>query len=50
MLQPSKNTKEMSISITVTVQLKKLYETCLPEAYATQTNRCDLSEVWHSCD
>ena len=36
MLQPSKNTKEMSIFITVTVQLKKLNKTCLPEAYATQ--------------
>ena len=36
MLQPSKNTKEMSISITTTVQLKKLNKTCLPEAYATQ--------------
>ena len=45
MLQPSKNTKEMSISITVTVKLKKLSKTCLPEAYATQTNRCDLFEL-----
>ena len=37
MLQPSKNTKEMPISITITLQLKKLNKTCLPEAYATQT-------------
>ena len=37
MLQPSKNTKEMPISITITLQLNKLNKTCLPEAYATQT-------------
>ena len=37
MLQPSKNTKEMPISIIITLQLKKLNKTCLPEAYATQT-------------
>ena len=37
MLQPGKNTKEMSISITITVQLKKLNKTYLPDAYATQT-------------
>ena len=37
MLQPSRNTKEMPISINITVQLKKLNKTCLPEAYATQT-------------
>ena len=36
MLQPSKNTKEIPISITITLQLKKLNKTCLPEAYATQ--------------
>ena len=36
-MQPSKNTKEMSISITITLQLKKLNKTCLPESYATQT-------------
>ena len=37
MLQASKNTKEMPISITITLQLKKLNKTCLPEANATQT-------------
>ena len=37
MLQPRKNTKEMPISITIILQLKKLNKTCLPEAYATQT-------------
>ena len=37
MLQPSKITKEIPISITITLQLKKLNKTCLPEAYATQT-------------
>ena len=37
MLQPSKNTKEMPISITITLQLKKLNKTCLPEPYASQT-------------
>ena len=37
MLQPSKNTKYMPISITITLQLKKLNKTCLPEACATQT-------------
>ena len=42
--------KQMSISITLNVQLKKLNKTCLPEACATQTNMCDLFEVWHSCD
>lgn len=36
MLQPSKNTKGMPISIAITLQLKKLNKTCLPEAYATQ--------------
>ena len=36
MLQRSKNTKEMSISITISLQLKKLNKTCLSEAYATQ--------------
>ena len=50
MLQMSKNIKEMSISTTITVQLKKLNKNCLPEAYATQTNRCDLFEVWCSCN
>ena len=35
MLQPSKNTKEISISITLNVQLKKLNKICLPEAFAT---------------
>ena len=37
MLQPSKITKEIPISITLTLQLKKLNKTYLPEAYATQT-------------
>ena len=37
MLQPSKNTKEIPIPVTITLQLKKLNKTCLPEAYATQT-------------
>ena len=37
MLQPSKITKEIPISITITLQLKKLNKACLPEAYATQT-------------
>ena len=32
--------KEMSISITLNVQLKKLNKTCLSEAYVTQTNKC----------
>ena len=36
MLQPSKITKEIPISITITLQLKKLNKTCLPEAYETQ--------------
>ena len=36
MLQPSKNTKEMNISIIIALKLKKLNKTCLPEAYATQ--------------
>ena len=37
MLQPNKITKEIPISNTITLQLKKLNKTCLPEAYATQT-------------
>ena len=37
MLQPSKNTEEIPISITITLQLKTLNKICLPEAYATQT-------------
>ena len=37
MLQPSKITKEIPISINITLQLKKLNKTCLPEVYATQT-------------
>ena len=37
MLQPSKITKEIPIPITITLQLKKLNKTCLPEANATQT-------------
>ena len=40
-----KNTKEMSIFLTVTVQLKKPNKTCLPEAYATQKSRCDLGVI-----
>ena len=50
MLQPSKNTEEIPISITITLQLKKLNKICLPEAYATQTIGCDLFVVWCSCD
>ena len=37
MLQPSENTKEMPISIIITLQPKKLNKTCLPEVYAIQT-------------
>ena len=42
MLQPSKNTKEISISITITVQLKKLNKPAYLRPMQLKTNRCDL--------